>query len=255
MGTVMKQLERIKNQVYKALSFVMMLLAVVMTACGNSDSEDEEVRQENISSYMTESAVSIAMSYASYVGGLSFDVTITPKLNLDALKLDITSVDIYRDDIPITSLTQSPYTYQANLKLEAGDHELKFITNFKDRQNGDTYAVTKIEKIHTPSGENLDGKDLGIGMRTSTTLNSNGLTEFSITIYQVILSDKLTEEGWYIDTLDYYFDGEAIQLDETGTYEVVDGTGKTSHVFTVKATLKSKNSNNTMTLEVNKELK
>jgi hypothetical protein len=252
MSTVMEQLEAIKNQVCKALSFVMMLLMVVMTSCGNS--EDEEVRQENISSYMTESAMYVTMSYASYVGGLSFDVTITPKLNLDALKLDITSIDIYRDDFLITSLTQSPYTYKANLKLDAGDHELIFITNFKDRKNGNKYAATNIEKIHTPSGEYLDGKDLGIGITFNSTSKGNDKVDIRLSVYQIILSDKYTEEGWYIDSLEYYFDGVLIQLDESDSYEVTDYTAKSTYVFTVKATLKKENSDETKILEVSREL-
>jgi hypothetical protein len=203
MSTVMKQLEAIKNQVCKALSFVMMLLMVVMTSCGNS--EDEEVRQEYISTYMTESAITLDLAYTPYIGLLNFNINVKSNLDLAALKLEITSVDIFIGDSLVTKLTQSPYTYKCDsIELETGHHELNIKTNFRDLKNGNMYEVSRATNVYIPDSNDIYFSWMPIlGDFGSLTSESS-----------ISMSPNLEEAGWHFNSIKYYINNELVYTDE-----------------------------------------
>lgn len=185
---------------------VGLSLTTILVSCEEIENETWE-RPEDISAYIPDYCVTFSGSWSISGNIASFNLTPSIFADLDYWQLKIKSIDYYIDDVLIKTDTKEPYSFvYTSPILSEGRHQLVAKVNIEDLASHKEYVISPTKEFEIESSSQPDTSN---GLIYSASWSKSGNNAY-FNIDKVGIWSSLTDSGWTLTSVSFYFDDELI---------------------------------------------
>lgn len=200
-----------RNYIMLSRSLLVWLLSISMSLFLMSCSEEDSwERPDDLSPYIPDYAVGSSGSWYVSGGIASFNLEPHVYADFDYWKLQVKSIEYFIDEELIKTDTSEPYSFvYTTVGLEQGKHKFIMKVRIKDLLSGKEIVInpTKEFDVNSNSSESSNSNN-GLSMQASWSYSGNNV---SFSINSVELTKTLSDTGWELKSVSYYWDEEQIE--------------------------------------------
>lgn len=190
----------------------LLIMSIFLTACSNEESWE---RPADLSPYIPDYSVGTNGSW--YVSGSIASFNLEPRIYADFeyWKLQVKSIEYYIDDELVQTDTKEPYSFiYTAVGLTQGKHKFIMKVRIKDLISGKETIINPTKEFEVTSDAS-SGSSGGLSTQASWSYSGKNV---SFTINSVELTKTLSDNGWVINTVNYYLDDELIEITNEKPY-------------------------------------
>lgn len=200
-------MKKIKIVLKTLLFTIAAFCAATLVSCEKIEGEMWE-RPDDLSSYIPNYSISFTGSWSVSGNIASFNIEPYVFADFDYWQLRIKSIDYYIDDVFIKTDMQEPYSFNYTAPgLSVGHHQLIANVKLEDLVNHKEIVISPAKDFEVESSSQPDTSD---GLLYNASWSKSGNNIF-FNIEYIRVWSLLTESGWTLTTVSFYFDDNLIE--------------------------------------------
>lgn len=200
-------MKNIKTVFRNLLFAITTFCTATLVSCEKIEGEMWE-RPDDLSSYIPNYSISLTGSWSVSGNIASFNIEPYVFADFAYWQLRIKSIDYYIDDVLIKTDTQEPYSFNYTAPgLSVGHHQLIANVKLEDLVNHKEILISPTKDFEVEPSSQPDTSD---GLLYSASWSQSGNNVY-FSIKDIRVWSPLTESGWTLTTVSFYFDDKLIE--------------------------------------------